>query len=199
VKPRPSRTNEDIRAARALKRIRHGRNPWGAFIAFRMAELYRYFNKRFGAAPLPDDDDGRDSIKLVFQVLSTTNDAARRMYSVAGTWAPWLPADDLAALVDDVVAHPRRFKADTIAERLGITNEIRIKLDLRTIGAVDRPAKQRKADREERARLAKEQKRRAADIPSLAEVRAARQKKQPWQAAGISRSTWYRRRPQAAA
>jgi hypothetical protein len=51
--PRPTRTNEDIRAARAAKRIRRGRNPWGAFIAFRMAELYRYFNKRYGAAPLP--------------------------------------------------------------------------------------------------------------------------------------------------
>jgi hypothetical protein len=55
-------------------------------------------------------------------------------------------------------------------------------LDLRTIGAIDRPAAQRKQEREEKQRLAKERKRRAADIPSLAEVRAARRRKKPWQA-----------------
>jgi hypothetical protein len=175
------------------------RNPGGAFITFRMAELFRYFNHLYGAAPLPNDDAGRDDIKLMFQVLSTTTSPDHRMVDVARTWAPWLPEGELAALVADVVEHPRRFKADTIAVRLGITDDIRILLDLRTIGAIDRPAKQRKADREERARLAKEQKRRSAKIPSLAEMRVSRQKKQPWQAAGISRATWYRRRQQVAA
>jgi hypothetical protein len=189
------------RQERADARKRRRRFATPAIVTFRMAELYRYFNWRYGRAPLPDDDDGRDSIKLVFQVLSTTNSAEYRMVSVAATWAPWLPAEELAALVADVAAHPRRFKADTIAARLGITNEIRIKLDLRTIGAIDRPAEQRQADREEHARIAKAQKRRAADIPSLAEVRATRRKNQqklPWKAEGISRSTWYRRRQQAA-
>jgi hypothetical protein len=113
-----------------------------------------------------------------------------------------LPPAELEMLVADVEAHPRRFKADTIAARLGITNEIRVLLDLRTIGAIDRPAKQRQADRMERDRIAKEQKRRAADIPSLAEARAQRRKNQqkpPWKAEGISRSTWYRRRTKFAA
>ena len=196
--PRPSRTNEDKRAARAAKHQRSRRNPGGAFITFRMAELFRYFNHLYGAAPLPDDDAGRDDVKLMFQVLSTTASPGHRMVDVARTWAPWLPADELAALVDDVVEHPRRFKADTIAARLGITDEIRILLDLRTIGAIDRPAAQRKQEREENQRLAKERKRRAAGIPSLAEVRAARKKK-PWKAAGISRATWYRRGLNAAA
>jgi hypothetical protein len=164
-----------------------------------MAELFDYFNHLYGAAPLPDDDAGRDDIKLMFQVLSTTTSPGHRMVDVAGTWAPWLPPPELTALVDDVVAHPRRFKADTIAARLGITDEIRTMLGLRTIGAIDRPAKQRKQEREEKQRLAKQQKRRAAGIPSLAEVRAARRQRKPWHAAGISRSTWYRRGLNAAA
>jgi hypothetical protein len=164
-----------------------------------MAELYRYFNKRFGAAPLPDDDDGRDSIKLVFQVLSTTNDAARRMYSVAGTWAPWMPADELAAMVDDVVANPRRFKADTIAGRLGITKAIRDELDLRTIGAIDETAEQRKERRRETQRLIAQQKRRDAGALTRAETRQrCTNRKKPWRDDGIDRSTWYRRRKRAA-
>ena len=196
--PRPSRTNEDKRAARANRRASYRRNPDGAFTTFRMAELYRYFNWRYGAAPLPDDDDGRDSIKLVFQVLSTTMASQYRMESNAETWAPWLPPDELAALVADAIEHPRRFKADTVAARLGITAKTWALLKLRTIGATDETAEQRKENRREMQRLAKEQKRRAAGILTIAEFRARRQQKQPWKTAGISRSTWYRRRQQAA-
>lgn len=190
------------RQERADTRKRRRRFSTPAIVTFRMAELYLVFNHPlfYGGAPLPDDDDGRDSIKLVFQVLSTTNNAAHRMVDVARTWAPWLPADELAALVADVVAHPRRFKADTIAARLGITADIRAQLKLRTIGAIDVTAEQRAAERRELQRLAKEQKRRADGILTMAEIRArARRRKQPWQAAGISRATWYRRRQQAAA
>jgi hypothetical protein len=159
-----------------------------------MAELFRVFVHRYGGAPLPDDDAGRDDLKLAFQVLSTTHDAARRMGSVALIWAPWMPAAELAALVDDVAAHPRRFKADTVAERLGITAAIRAELNLRTIGAIDFPIEQRRKHRREMQRLAREQKRRAAGILPIAQARALRASRKPWIAAGVSRSTWYRHR-----
>jgi hypothetical protein len=201
LRPRPSPTNEDRRAARANRRERwrrHGQ-PGTSLVTLRMGELFDVFNYRYGAAPLPDDDAGRDDIKLMFQVLSTTTSPDHRMVDVADTWAPWLPPEELAALVDDVVAHPRRFKADTIAARLGITNEIRIKLDLRTIGAIDKPAEQRAAERREKQRLAKEQKRRADGVITIAEARNIRAAREPWRTAGISRATWYRRRQKAAA
>jgi hypothetical protein len=68
------------------------------------------------------------------------------MAGVARTWAPWMPADELASLIADVTANPRRFKADTVAARLGITAEIRTRLDLRTIGAIDeRPSSGKKS------------------------------------------------------
>jgi hypothetical protein len=122
---------------------------------------------------------------------------------VARTWAPWLPPDELTALVDDVVAHPRRFKADTIAVRLGITAAIRQLLDLRTIGAIDKPVEQRRKERQEMQRLAKEQKRRAAGALPIEQARMIRAHKRataktkptqkPWDIAGVSRATWYRR------
>jgi hypothetical protein len=180
----------------ARKRRRRFATP--AIVTFRMAELFEYFNWLYGKAPLPDDDVGRDDIKLMFQVLSTTSSADVRMFSVAVTWAPWLPPDELTALVADVTAHPRRFKADTIAARLGITDAIRTLLKLRTIGAIDKPAEVRAAERREQQRLAKEQKRRAAGIPTIAEARKIRARKEPWIEAGIPRSTWYRRRQLAA-
>jgi hypothetical protein len=200
LRPRPSPTNEDRRAARAYRRERWRRygKPGTSLVTLRMAELFEVFNYRYGAAPLPDDDAGRDDFKLAFQVLSTTNDPGRRMVDVAGTWAPWLPPDELAALVADVEAHPRRFKADTIAARLGVTAAIRELLDLRTIGAVDKPAEQRAAERREKQRLAKEQKRRAAGVLTIAEARKIRASRKPWRTAGISRATWYRRRQRAA-
>lgn len=186
------------RQERAEARKRRRRFATPAIVTFRMAELFDVFNYRYGAAPLPDDDAGRDDLKLMFQVLSTTRDAARRMVDVARTWAPWMTPDELAALVADVETHPRRFKADTVAARLGLTDEIRTLLKLRTIGAIDKPAEQRAAERREQQRRAKEQKRRAAGIPTIAEARAIRTRKEPWVEAGIPRSTWYRRRQQAA-
>jgi len=194
----PSYPDQVRRQERANARKRRRRFATPAIVTFRMAELFTVFNHVYGGAPLPDDDDGRDSIKLVFQVLSTTSRADLRMVDVARTWAPWFPPDELAAMVADVTAHPRRFKADTVAARLGITDKIRTLLKLRTIGAIDKPAEVRAAERQEQQRLTKEQKRRAAGIPTIAEARALRARKEPWRDAGISRSTWYRRRQQAA-
>jgi hypothetical protein len=182
------------RQERAEARKRRRRFSGAAFVTIRMAELLRVFRHAYAGEQLPDDDDGRDSLKLAFQVLSTTRDAQRRMVDLARTWAPWLPPAELEALADEVAAHPRRFKADTVAARMGITTEIRAMLDLRTIGAIDKPAAVRAVERQEAQRLAKEQKRRAAGIPTLAAARAQRASRQPWRAAGISRSTWYRRR-----
>jgi hypothetical protein len=186
------------RQERADARKRRRRSATPAIVTLRMAEIFRVFVRYYGGAPLPDDDDGRDSLKLAFQVLSTTGDAEHSMVDVARVWAPWMPSANLQALVADVVAHPRRFKADTVAERLRITDEIRTLLKLRTIGAIDKSADQRAAERKEQQRLVKELKRRAAGIPTIAEARATRVRKEPWIEAGIPRSTWYRRRRRVA-
>lgn len=191
----PDQVRRQERAA-ARKRRRCFKGP--AIVTLRMAELFKVFNHRYGSAPLPDDDAGRDDLKLMFQVLSTTQQAGHRMVADARTWAPWYPAAELAVLVADVEAHPRRFKADTIAARLGVTAALRDELKLRTIGAIDKPAEQRAAERREKQRLAKELKRRAAGVVTITEARALRAKREPWKTAGISRSTWYRRRQRAA-
>jgi hypothetical protein len=188
--------------AEARKRRQRRRYTGPAIVTLRMAELFRYFNSShgYGGAPLPDDDAGRDDLTLAFQVLSTTRDAAGRMVSVARVLAPWYPADELATLVADVAAHPRRFKADTIAARLGITAEIRTLLELRTIGAIDETAEQRAFRRKEKQRAGAEaRRRRAGSIPQAVRRAAALGRTQPWKAANISRATWYRLKRRAVA
>ena len=194
--PRSRPTAEDQRKSRANRRDKARRSfrTSVSFVTLRMAELYRVFERFYRGELLPHDDDGRDSLKLAFQVLSTTGNAATRMAAIATTWAPWIPPDELAGLIAEVVANPRRFKADTIAARLGITAAIRAELNLRTIGAIDFPIEQRRTHRREMQRLAREQKRRAAGIVPIKQARASRASPKPWLAAGMSRSSWYRHR-----
>jgi hypothetical protein len=187
----PDQVRRQERVDARKKRRRRFATP--AIVTFRMAELFKVFCHRYGGAPLPDDDAGRDDLKLAFQVLSTTGNAGHRMVDVARTWAQWMPADELAALVADVTAHPRRFKADTVAARLGIDAETRALLKLRTIGSIDKPAEQRVAERREQKRLSKEAKRRAVgSVPRPVYEQASKQRGQPWRVLGISRRTWYR-------
>jgi hypothetical protein len=192
----PDHVRRQERAEARKKKRRRFATP--AIVTFRMAEIFRVFNHRYGGAPLPDDDAGRDDLKLVFQVLSTTGNAGRRMVDVARTWAPWLPPDELTALVADVEAHPRRFKADTIAARLGITAKTRALLDLRTIGAIDQSVEARAEVRRLQKLLDKQQQRRAAGARPRGQYETLSvQQQQPWQAMGISRRTWYRQRRSA--
>jgi hypothetical protein len=182
------------RQERAEARKRRRRFACPAIVTFRMAELFKVFCHVYGRAPLPDDDGGRDDLKLTFQVLSTTGNAGHRMVDVARTWAPWMPPDELTALVTDVAAHPRRFKADTVAARLGITAATRTLLGLRTIGAIDQSAADRAEVRRLRKLLDKQQQRQAAGARSRFQYETQSvQQQQPWQALGISRRTWYRR------
>jgi hypothetical protein len=192
--PRSRPTREDQAASRAHRRDR-ARKSFGApaIVTLRMAELFRVFSHVYGGAQLPDDDAGRDDLRLAFQSLSTSSKAAERMDSVARSWAPWMPANELASLIDDTVANPRRFKADTVAARLGITAELRTLLSLRTIGAIDKPVEQRRKERREMQRLAKQHKRRAAGALPIEQARMNRAGRKPWLAAGVSRATWYRR------
>jgi len=68
------------RAAARKKKARPIPRP--ALMTFRMAELFDYFNSPYGCggAPLPDDDAGRGRHQLMVQVLSTSHDAASRMW-----------------------------------------------------------------------------------------------------------------------
>jgi hypothetical protein len=92
----------------------------------------------------------------------------------------------------------RRWRADKLAWRLRLTSADRATLKITTIGSIDKAKSQRWHERRERARAAKEERRRATGAKARADYEAAAlSRQQPWLELGISRRTWYRRDRQA--
>src|SRR5262249_13232521 len=119
----------------------------------------------------------------------------RKMLAWLELAAPWMQPSDAAALVDAVLAKPRRWKADTLAKRLGLTDAMRRALNIRTIGASDMTKAERQAARRERKREAQRRRRRLrGQQPRTEYLENSLTHTQPWKQVGLSRATWYRRR-----
>ena len=163
--------------------------------ALRIAELHRLFRHRYGHV-LPDDDSGRDDVQIMAHHLAKLADNPRkRIKSFVELSAPWMTANETAALIDRITSQPIRWRADKLAHRLNLTEVDRRQLGIRTIGAVDMSKQEREQARKLRDRQRKRQKRRAAKKQLRADYIATHStnRTKPWIAAGISRRSWYRR------
>jgi hypothetical protein len=179
--------------ARRYKAKKKARRPV-SMMALRIAELRRLFTARYGLT-LPDDAAGREDVRIMAHHLARTADARRRITAYLELAAPWLPPNDVVALITAVLANPLRWRADTLAKRLNLTNAERRRLNIRTIGAVDRMKTQRAADSKQRKRLAEQARRRARGVQPRKNYRATSlSRTKPWVTLGISRTTWYRSR-----
>jgi hypothetical protein len=160
----------------------------------RVSELSVVFKDRWGVT-LPDDDAGRDDLRLLFHHLAATGgDVTTKMVGHANRWAPWLPAPQARRLANEVAARPMKFHADTLAHRLRLTYKDRRRLKVRTIGCIEMTAEQRRAFKKEDDVLARKKKRRERGVRSRAEYEAKSDNRlKPWLAEGVSRRTWYRR------
>lgn len=108
--------------------------------------------------------------------------------------APWLDPNeiDMAQLLPS--------KAEALGKRLQLTTAERTQLGITTIAPCDQTAEQRAAARKERRRQydreRQRQKREAERGMTRAQWEAAHSlsRSKPWEAEGVSRRTWYRRR-----
>jgi hypothetical protein len=179
----------DARRAEIKRRYARKRERRISMAALRIAELGRLFRARYGDE-LPDDNAGRaDAAIMAHHLARRPGDQQRRIAAWAETWAPWMPADELDRLIADTIAKPRRWRADTLAERLNLIDAERRPLRITTIGAVDKTKAERAADRKERRRQADQARRRAQGAKPRSESLA---RAKPWLALNISRATWYR-------
>jgi hypothetical protein len=177
-------------------RIEPGRTGESKLIALiRMRELERIFSSRYGPI-LPDDDAGREDLMIAaHHIAHLGGDAESHIASWARLWAPWMTDDELEAITADVMTGPRKFRADTLGRRLRLSQGEREDLAITTIGAVHFNAAQRKAARKHRRWTNERARRRAQGAKPRADYQAnAISCSKPWQALGISRATWYRRR-----
>ena len=106
-----------------------------------------------------------------------------------------LQQDEIRRTIKTIEGNPRRFKADTIAKMLRVTEAERTTLKFTTIGCFDVSKAERKRRRKERRRLAEQRRRRAKGaIPRNQYLANSISRQQPWTVEGVSRPTWYRRK-----
>lgn len=163
-------------------------------VALRIADLSTLFRSRYGIT-LPDDDAGRDDIRLAVDHLAALAHPARAITRWLETWAPWMTLAEHREVIADGIADQRHWKADALAWRLRLTREERMQLGITTIGAIDHGKAARTKRRKDLDRERKAAKRRAAGAkPRAAYEGGSLEQSKPWLAEGISRRTWYRRR-----
>lgn len=164
-------------------------------VSLRLHELARLFGSRYRTMVLPDDDAGRDDIEPVIHHLAALRQPARRAEQWLRLWAPWLTIAEQHTIITEAIAGARPWTADQLAWRYRVTREERTMLGLTTIGAIDYGKAARTKRRRDRDKSRKAAARRAAGIKPRREYEAsAIERAKPWEAEGISRRTWYRRR-----
>jgi hypothetical protein len=99
--------------------------------------------------------------------------------------------DQAIAILEQADDMPQRRTADSLARFLGVTYPQRQRLGITTIGSVDVSRRARRLMRKRKKQHYKERKRREQGIRPLARCLS---RIKPWEAEGMSRSTWYRKR-----
>jgi hypothetical protein len=171
---------------------------WEVLRRLRYGDVLKLIRFRYGANP-PDDDAARpDVMELLFLASMAPTGWEEKVRHAIELYAPWMPTDEVESFIQHLSVTPHYQKLRT-AEELGrvlnLTNADRERLKLWRIKPVDMTdeelAKQSK-DRERNRRTAK---RRLAGIPTRETRRVQFESSQkPWEALGIHRRTWERRR-----
>ena len=190
----PVKRQANVRYFSTRQKGKRKRSTPMQIVALRIADLSTLFRSRYGAV-LPEDDAGRDDIRLAVDHLAALAHPARAITRWLESWAPWMTLGEQRQVIADGIAQQRNWKADALAWRLRLTKEQRTMLGITTIGAIDHGKAARKKRRKDRDRERKEAKRRAAGVlPRDAYEAGSVEKTKPWEVEGGSRRTWYRRR-----
>lgn len=160
-----------------------------------LRDLERLWAHRYGGV-LPNDDAGRDDLWIAAQLIrSRRGDVAAKVVAWARVWAPWCSIDEAVRLAARVARRPYKFTADLLAEKVGLTYAERQALGITTIGAIDVGPDERERLRRDRYNAKRKEKRRVAGAkPREMYEQNSIESEAPWEAEGISRSTWQRRR-----
>jgi hypothetical protein len=179
----------------------------------RVREIERLIAYRHDGAPC-DTDDGPVYLILACNALAMpalTGNAGRpdalafvraRLASWVAAWTPQVPAADVERTIERAIAESRHWRADTAAKLLRLTMAERTACRITTIGATDLDAVGRVAARKERARERERARYQAKRVANGRRPRAeyeAGSVAEQARAAGVSRSTIYRRRARQAA
>lgn len=139
--------------------------PRVAVAPFRIRDLNRLFNARWGPM-LPNDDGGRsDAFVMLCHLAQLADDPSKRMDHFLDLRTPWMTIGERCELKQVAFASDARWSADELAAIMNVYFQERSALGLTTIGAIDVDLTARKALRlkkqRERQRQSRQQKRMA--------------------------------------
>lgn len=180
-------------------RRRISRSPWN-HARGRMNEIEKIIRARHGAI-VPETDDAFIYAEALAAVLFPEfgEDFVVMVEGFMRKWYPWATQHQIEHVIFERTQ--RRFKdisADALGHMLHLTDAERTSLRIRTIGACDITAAQRKRRqklvRRDRDRMAKQVARRAAGaVPRDEYLANSLTSSKPWEAFHCSRRTWERK------
>jgi len=130
--------------------------------AIRLAELTRWLDDTHGAGVELVPGEQSIGIARVFaHHMAALPDMPRRVKAWIDRYTPWLSLASQERLISEVASCPLKWSADKLAWKIGLKDEQRSRLRIRTIGAIDCNAEQRK-ERRRAAKVERERARRAA-------------------------------------
>jgi hypothetical protein len=163
----------------------------------RLGNLRTLFHHRYGPE-LPDDDAGREDLRELLLPISVGPNADIKIRKAMEIWASWLSIAEATQLIDQINRTPiyhRKPNAQQLGFRQRVTNAERERLRLWTIAPYDMTAEELQEQRRTKDRNRKRRRRRkAGSVPRSAYLAKSLSRQKPWEIAGISRRTWYRRR-----
>jgi hypothetical protein len=165
----------------------------------RLGDLRKLFRDRYGWH-FPDDDAGREDLYELLLPISVGPHGDLKLPDEIKRWAPWMRPKEATELIDRIHRTPiweRKPNAETLGNRLRLTNEERERLQLWSIRPHNMTKRDMTAQRRAKARERARQRRLmqgsgARRAAYLARPSAAKTK--PWhlQDPPVSRATYYR-------
>ena len=130
--------------------------------AIRLAELTKWYNEANGAgAELEPSERSIEIIRIFAHHMGGLPDAPRRIMAWLLQYAPWLEHIERERLISQVTQCPLKWSADKLAWKLGLTDQQRTRLKIKTIGATD-CSKEQRAERRKREHAERQRRHRAA-------------------------------------
>lgn len=111
--------------------------------AIRLSELTRWLEYSRGTGQLIPSEPSIAIARIFAHHIGGMPDSARRIDAWLNRFTPWLDIQSRERLISEVASCPLKWSADKLAWKIGLTDEMRTELKIRTIGAIDCTKEQR--------------------------------------------------------
>jgi hypothetical protein len=176
-------------------------DEWRGILRVRLGHVRRVLQSRYGVA-VPDDDAGYEDLRVYLHVKAQAclpKNRERALLNEIGLMATWMPLERARQVATEIATKPMKLTSVTLGEMLNLSSEERARLSVWQIRAVGETTEDMKERRRQRNRDLQRIKRARAGGQTREQYRrSALSNTKPWEAMGVCRRTYERRRAKAA-